>query len=393
MRFYGPSPEPPTRVPRMHNVIPNAKAYIAVLQSRFITLGGTIMCNAPVEELVRKDGRVTGIEARIAGKTVSFAARRGVVLAAGDYTNCPELIGKYKGPRFTKIEGINPHATGEGHFLAERIGARLLNMDITYGPEIRFVPPARKPFSQLLPAAGFAARLMARSLPLVPRTFIDAIIKRLLVTWQHPEDKLFAEGAILINRHGDRFCDEIMTPEREIAIAEQPGKICYILLDKRLMQRFSAWPYYISTAPEIAYAYAKDYRRMRPDITVVATGLDRLAKLSGLSFDHLQAAVEAFNRYVSGEIEDPFGRRSDDQPLEDGQWMLLGPAKAYFSTAEGGVAINTSFQVLNTDGQPIEGLYAVGSNALSGMVLWGHGLHIAWAITSGRLLGELLGRA
>jgi fumarate reductase flavoprotein subunit len=43
--------------------------------------------------------------------------------------------------------------------------------------------------------------------------------------------------------------------------------------------------------------------------------------------------------------------------------------------------------------QPIEGLYASGSNGLSGMVLWGHGLHIAWAITSGRLLGELLGRA
>ncbi|UCG08154.1 MAG: FAD-binding protein, partial [Desulfobacterales bacterium] len=69
------------------------------------------------------------------------------------------------------------------------------------------------------------------------------------------------------------------------------------------------------------------------------------------------------------------------------------PAKAYFSTAEGGVSINTSFQVLGADSQPIEGLYAVGSNGLSGMVLWGHGLHIAWAITSGRLLGELLGRA
>ena len=34
------------------------------------------------------------------------------------------------------------------------------------------------------------------------------------------------------------------------------------------------------------------------------------------------------------------------------------------------------------------GLYAVGQNGLSGMVLWGHGLHIAWAITSGRLAGR-----
>lgn len=393
MSFYGPNPEPPNRVPRMHNVIPNAKAYIAILQSRFLALEGTIMCNALVEDLVQEAGGVTGVRVRIAGKTTAFAARRGVVLAAGDYTNSPELIGKYKGNRFAKIEGINPHSTGDGHFLAERVGAKLLNMDITYGPEIRFVPPPRKPFSQLLPATGFSARLMARLFPLVPRIFVNAMIKRLLVTWQHPEDKLFAEGAIMINMRGERFCNEKTTPDREIAIAEQPKKICYILLDKRLMQLFSAWPYFISTAPEIAYGYVEDYRRMRPDITVVAPDLHRLAKFRGLSVDRLQATVQTFNRYASGDAEDPFGRSGDDKPLEYGQWVLLGPAKAYFSTAEGGVSINMSFQALDADGQPIEGLYAVGSNGLSGMVLWGHGLHIAWAITSGRILGKLLSKA
>src|SRR5262245_5209308 len=31
VEFIGPSPEPPNRVPRMHNAIPNAKAYIAAL--------------------------------------------------------------------------------------------------------------------------------------------------------------------------------------------------------------------------------------------------------------------------------------------------------------------------------------------------------------------------
>jgi hypothetical protein len=60
------------------------------------------------------------------------------------------------------------------------------------------------------------------------------MIKRLLVTWQHPEDKLFAEGAVLINTLSERFCNEKMTPEREIAIAEQAEKICYLLLDRRL---------------------------------------------------------------------------------------------------------------------------------------------------------------
>jgi fumarate reductase flavoprotein subunit len=66
--------------------------------------------------------------------------------------------------------------------------------------------------------------------------------------------------------------------------------------------------------------------------------------------------------------------------------------KAYFTTTEGGAAINDQMQVLDAAGQPIPGLYAVGQNGLGGMVLWGHGLHIGWAITSGRLAGTCLGK-
>jgi fumarate reductase flavoprotein subunit len=62
--------------------------------------------------------------------------------------------------------------------------------------------------------------------------------------------------------------------------------------------------------------------------------------------------------------------------------------KAYFTTTEGGAAISQQFEVLDIAGQPIAGLYAVGQNGLGGMILWGHGLHIAWAMTSGRLAGQ-----
>ena len=89
-------------------------------------------------------------------------------------------------------------------------------------------------------------------------------------------------------------------------------------------------------------------------------------------------------------MSDPYGRTGDTEPLVDGHWVLIGPAKAYFTTTEGGVGINESFQVLDIDSRPIEGLYSVGANGMSGMILWGHGLHIAWAITSGRMVGELL---
>ena len=113
------------------------------------------------------------------------------------------------------------------------------------------------------------------------------------------------------------------------------------------------------------------------------------ARVSGLSGDW--TTIDQFNRYASGKQGDLYGRTGDAQALSDNQCVLLGPVKAYFTTTEGGVAIDRQLRVLDGNNKPIEGLYAVGQNGLGGQVLWGHGLHIAWAITSGRLVGQGLG--
>ncbi len=388
LSFYGPNPEPPNRVARMHNVVPGAKAYIAALQTGLQRLGGTILCDCSVERLVLKESRVVGVEARRQGELVEVHARRGVILAAGDYASSPELLRRYKGAEFEQIEGINPHSTGDGHRLAADAGSPLVNMDVTYGPELRFVPSAKKPFQQILPTGRFASRAMGLGMRLLPRFAKNALIKRLLVTWQHPENSLFPEGAILVNAEGRRFTNECISPDREIAVACQPGKICFIVLDGRLVERYSKWPHFISTAPDIAYAYVKDYLKLRPDVSLMAESLDGLASRSGMKTDLLRESVEGFNSYVRGAQEDTFGRCDDEHPLERKPWVLLGPAKAYFTTTEGGAVINERMQVVDASGQPIAGLFAVGQNGLNGMVLWGHGLHIAWAMTSGRLAGK-----
>ena len=391
--FHGPNPEPPNRVPRMHNIVPNAKAYIAAFQSQIIKRKGTIVCSAPVLELLSNGKQITGVVASIAGERKSISAKRGVVLAAGDYANSPEIIARFKGHQFKSIEGVNPKACGDGHLLAEQVGAQLLNMDITYGPELRFVPPPGDPFEQLLPTSGLLAKLMGRLVPFLPQTLINWRIKRLLLTWQHPENSLFDDGAILVNSEGRRFCNEKDSPQREIAISEQPGKLAYILLDQRIAAHYSQWPHFISTAPKIAYAYVDDYLKLRPDVSEEAPSLKELARQRNLNVEHLTAAVEQFNQYVTGENTDSCGRTEDTHPLTGHRWVLLGPAKAYFTTTEGGVAINQRLQALNESGNTIPGLYAIGCNGLGGQVLWGHGLHIAWAITSGRLVGEHLGNS
>ncbi len=283
LTFHGPAPEPPNRVARMHNVVPNAKAYIAVLQSRFLRLGGEIWCDAAVEGLLRDGPRVTGAIVCRGDQSQEVFAARGVVLATGDYAGNADLIARFKGDRFRTIEGINPFATGEGHLLAERVGARLVNMDVTYGPELRFVPPPREPFAQLLPSSGPLARVLGLALPWVPQWLLARVVKRLLVTWQHPENALFDDGAILVNRGGERFCDERHWPDREIAVSRQPDKLAYLVLDERLEKRYSRWPHFISTAPEIAYAYVDDYLRLRPDVATAGESLDASGRRAAAS--------------------------------------------------------------------------------------------------------------
>ena len=400
LKFHGPSPEPPNRVARMHNVVPGAKAYIATLQARLTRLGGELIVNAPVVRLLQDDvsGAVLGVVASIEGQSIEYLARHGVVLAAGDYANSAETIARFKGDRFAAIEGINPFATGDGHRLAEAAGAELVNMDVTYGPELRFVAPPGRSFQQLLPVRGPLVKAIGLLLPLVPNFVLNRMIRRLLVTWQHPEEALFHDGAILVNRSGERFCEETVWPEREIAVAEQPSKEAFLLLDGKLVERYSVWPHFVSTAPKIAYAYVRDYLKLRPDVAVQAMDLEGLARAREIPADNLRATVDAFNTAQkergaaqrergAAQKERGAAERATDR-LDGAPWVLLGPVKAWFTTTEGGAAIDQDFRVLDRQGRPIRGLFAVGQNGLGGQILWGHGLHIAWAMTSGRLVGK-----
>jgi fumarate reductase flavoprotein subunit len=186
---------------------------------------------------------------------------------------------------------------------------------------------------------------------------------------------LFTEGAILINRNGARFTDELDRPA--YAVAEQRGKIAYILQDQRMRTLFSAWPNFISTAPGVAYAYIDDYRRNRPDVFVQAASLDVLAEKLALPAGALAATVHEHN-----------ATRGNRPPFGDGPYVALGPVRAVFVHAEGGLAVDVEHRVLGADDKPIPGLYAAGSTGQGGLLLKGHGHHLAWAFVSGRRAGR-----
>lgn len=371
IRFYGPMPEPPHTKPRMHNVLPNSRAFITHLERAARKAGVDIRTSMRVDELLLESGRVVGVRC----DSQRFRARGGVILSTGDFTNDPELKGRFMGPQEAKVEGVNVTATGDGQKLALTLGARVINGDLALGPELRFVAPQRRNFLLNLPPWRALANFMAWSLDHMPPALLRPFVMSFVTTALAPSPSLFAEGAILVNSDGKRFTDECDRPA--YALPDQPGKTGYILLDERIARMFSAWPHFVSTAPGVAYAYVADYRRNRPDIFHAAPTLDALGALLKMPNGWLAHSVARHNESAGNRPR-----------LGAGPYVALGPVRAVFVHAEGGLAVDSEHRVLGPDDQPIAGLYAAGSAGQGGLLLKGHGHHLAWAFTSGRRAGR-----
>jgi fumarate reductase flavoprotein subunit len=347
----------------MHNVLPNSHSYIYHLGRRARTEGVSIRTGFGVLSLVFEKNRISGIVSSD-GRTIS--ARRGVILATGDFTKSPELKARFMGPQEAKVEGVNPTATGDGQKMAEAIGARIVNGDLALGPELRFIAPQKETLARRLPPWRALAAFMQWSMDHMPAAILRPFIMQFLTTALAPSPALFEAGALLVNQRGERFGDERDRPAWRVP--DQPGKVAYLILDRALADRFSAWPDFISTAPGVAYAYLPDYRRNRPDVYNEAPALVALAAKLGMPAAALDASV-------AGRLKEP-------------PFIALGPVRSVFVHAEGGLAVDELHRVLGADDRPIPGLYAAGSTGQGGLLLKGHGHHLAWAFVSGRRAGR-----
>lgn len=375
IRFTGPMPEPPHQKPRMHNVLPNSRSFITHLEKAARKAGVTIQCDARAKALVSEQGRVTAIDCETPDGVKRFHARGGIVLATGDFTSDPELKAQWMGPQEAKIDGVNITATGDGQKLALALGGRVINGDLALGPELRFVPPQKRNLLLNLPPWPLLANLMAWSLDKMPPALLRPFVMSFVTTALAPSPDLFAEGAILINKNGERFTDELDKPA--YALPDQPDKSGYILLDKRAADLFSGWPHFVSTAPGVAYAYVEDYRRNRPDVFNTGATLDELAGKLSMPAAALTATVQAHN-----------AKAGNKPKLGGGPYVALGPVRAVFVHAEGGLAVDHEHRVLGEGDKPIAGLYAAGSTGQGGLLLKGHGHHLGWAFASGRRAGR-----
>jgi fumarate reductase flavoprotein subunit len=387
--FVGPFGEPPHRVPRMHNIVPNSKSYISVLNRAALKKGAVIRTNTPVVELTTSGDRVTGVRVKSAGDLRTIVAKRGVILASGDYSSNKKMKAQFMSDKLAQVDGINPLSTGDGHLMAVAVHAGLRNMDASIGPNLRFQSPSRPLWIESLPTFPSIARLMGIVAKHAPKEFFRFIAKRFLTVHTSPSSDVLRKGSLLINKKGRRFANESL-PARQlaVAVAEQPDKVAYIFLDARLAQLFSTPPNFVSTAPGIAYATFEDYRVLRKDITHEGQSVLELAERVGIDPGTLEETIKKYNSHATEGKEDEWGRKDLGPGFNTGPFYLLGPLMGCFSSVEGGLRIDLECRVLTEDGKRIPGLYAAGSTGQSGLILPGHGMHIGWALVSGRIAGR-----
>ena len=377
MEFIGPNPEPPHTQPRMHNILPNSSAFPHFLLRECRRLGVSVECDSELVDIELENGVAVGVSIKDSkGVVRKVSASRAIILATGDFAASVELRNRFFGPEVAKAIPVNPLATGDGIRIAESHGARIINAGHANAPRMRFVP-APQGWIHKIPPARFVTRMIRLCWERLPQIIMRPILMRFLTTALGPEPTLFKCGAMLIDAEGN----PVPVDEENIArhLACNAVNKAYIVFDSTTAAQLERWPNFVSTAPGVAYAYLKDYRVARRDIYFEGPSIEALAGQVGISARRLGETVDAEN----------LKRATEGRPgLVTPPYFALGPACAYITIMEGGIDVDEQLRVLGAKGTPIPRLYAAGSTGQGGLLIEGHGHHIAWAFVSGRLAGK-----
>jgi fumarate reductase flavoprotein subunit len=384
VQFLGPTPEPPYDKPRMHNVIPNSGAYATALLRECRRRGVEVRTGERVETLLRNGaGEIIGARSN----RTDYLARRGVVLATGDYSASAEFKARFVSDAAAKVPPVNPNNTGDGFRLGTSVGGVMVQMDRLY-EGLRFFPSKRPDPIKILPAHPAVSRVMRFVAERLPKKLLAFVVRGALASWVAPNNTMYRAGAILVGEGGKRIANEDTDSAMARAVAADEANNAYMIFDERVARTFSAWPNPVSTFPGVAYAYVDDYRRYRPDVYHRADSIGELAARIGVDAARLQATVEKWNADVAAGADSDFGRESLGEGVHRGPFYALGPLGAFITLTDGGLAVDTQLRVTDADGHAIAGLWAAGSTGQGGLQLVNHGLHIGWAMISGRLAGR-----
>ena len=266
--------------------------------------GVEILYNLSGKELITNgDGAVTGIIAETASGEKVTLNASAVILATGGYCSNQEMMSRYADFMPQTVTSVPAGNVGDGLVMATAIGAKEFDSE---------------------------------GLQLVYVSFTCGV-------------GINEESGLIVTASGERVVDE-WTYQSHVAMALARAK--------------SPVGYYIATAndpnPTVQYG-------MTLDSTVKAASVEELAEALSMDPATLQATVDRYNELCAAGKDEDFGKPAEYMIPVEGDTYYAISMNPTTSVTFGGLSINGDSEVLDTNDQPIPGLYAAGEVAFTGL--------------------------
>ncbi len=354
-----------------------------ILLDYAVSKGAEFDFNTRMVKLEKKAGRVTGCIARDGdGRYVRYVAKKGVVVATGGYAQNYRMMEALQ-PWNLRIIGRNgamPGAHGDGIRACLWAGAK---MDETH------------------------------SMMMFDRCALRPDQKTGVETAKSGDNGFFWMGSqpwLKVNADGRRFMNESGTYENILHADEyQKGHCHYTLLDSNwtaYAQQFKMhgcsrlYPFENGADPNISYEVVRD--RMLPGLlekgfVVKADTIEELARKLGLPAEELKRTVDRYNALARKGIDEDYGKESFRLTPVDKAPFYGAKNTGYVLCTMDGIQIDTHMNAIDTDGNPIPGLYVIGND--SGCFFANEypnlatGMACGRTVTFGRIVGIELARS
>ena len=319
-----------------------------VLTDYALTLGVEFRYNTPMVKLIKENGRVTGaIAENEDGGYVRINASKGVIVATGGYSLNYDMLEALQ-PENLAIVGLNgsiPGATGDGIKACIWAGGKF---DETHSM-MMFDRAALKP---------------------------DAVPGRAQI--ESGETSMFWMGSqpfLKVNSKGERFFNESGTYEGILHADEFNKDHChYTIFDSdwtTYIQSFKThgcsrmFPFPNGAEPNRTYQSMEESfpGMIEKGILFQCDTIAELAEKLGLPADALEATVERYNELYDKGVDEDFGKES---------FRLSAVRKAPFYGVKNtgfilctmdGIQIDQNMNAVDTNNEPIPGLYVVGNDS------------------------------
>ena len=389
------------------------QAYFDKFMSNYTTKGGKYMLQTEATSLIVEDGKVTGVNAVGADGTTYIINAEYIVSATGGFAGNGEMEDNYFSDKYYNLSGGGRwNAYGMTQNDGKIIQSAIDNGAATYNIGM---PPVSH--------IGGAYKVM-HEFPIIQQEYPDFFTgKPATISLNDvPMMLAVAPNSLAVNRQGVRFKDEttltaygnwaagayfftIWSDEQMQSIRDNGLKFSNI----GIFINQGGWP---ANTP-IPELYDVLEKGIEMDYIYKADTLEELAEKIGVDPATLAKTVADYNSYCDTKENPPQGIEKNPviydlsgRPMEgeynvyekvegNGPYYAVKGAPWIYSTT-GALDVDEQFRVLKADGEPLEGLYAVGTDCLGIMftekkeyVTYG-GADQGWAFTSGYLAGQKL---